>query len=217
MKRDPIDVTELIEALKIPEFEKAIYMKFQGLKSGEHGRLLTAFDEKKKSLKQRLFKSRQEKQGNDGNGIDPDVLYWFELLQYKPGDWRTTALEPVPPPYFDHSEILPPDVIDYIDDAPVQPHDVVKLTGILSDEFNKAYDLDFVRYSENSAMGVIWETTESIKNHLKLKEFSGNETTENLYRLMFYYMKRYPDIRDQLVRELFQVILPFKGIPNPEK
>ncbi len=222
MKRDHIDVIELLEAIKVPQIESSIYMKLESLKTGEHARFIAAYNEKKRKLKKSLFevhgKEPENEQGSSGvNTAMVNTRYWFELLRYKAGSWRPTYLEPEPPPLTDVGEILPEEAVRCIEEAPISTDAVVSVDKIYSSLSDKTLQIKFVRYSQNSAMGVIRETVESFANRSRYWKVTDAENSENLERLIYYYMQRYPEVKKALAGELFHVLLPtIVGRPRDE-
>jgi len=204
---DYIDIIELMEILNVPEIEKYLYYAVQNCKTGEYADKLNIFTGKKKALRQALFESFYP--GNNNSTKESHTpLYWFEVHRYGKGHWEIKELEPTPPPYFEKSEIIPGDIIQLIVAYPVNPDRVERLTNVSSHLCAKNYDLQFTRISRYMVCGTIAENQQAREQRVKNQIFTRSEQLEVAYRVMFYYMEKFPKLRSYLFNEFFSILKP---------
>lgn len=205
--RDYIDIIELMEILNVPEIERHLYYAIQNCKTGEYADKLKIFKEKKKALRQALFESFYPGNNKSSKEIH-SPLYWFEVIRYSKGYWEIKVLEPTPPPYFETSEIIPGDIIQLIVAYPVNPDRVERLTNVSSHLYAKNYDLQFTRLSRYMVCGTINENQQAREQRVKSQIFTWSEQLEVAYKVMFYYMEKFPMLRSYLFNEFFSILKP---------
>lgn len=207
--RETINIDDLIELLAIPQVEEHFRNRFEWLKYDEHSKYIEAYREKKEALRQEIFENRRQEMEMPGIGTSGE-LYWFEMVCFNEAScsWRITKLEPQPLPLYDRSEIIPADVIEYIDESPVDPGELRTLPGVHSAISGRSYDLVFLRFSRNHAFGTIREGSESRQKRQREPVYTGEEKSETEYEILFAYMRRYPEVQKYFFNEFFYVIKP---------
>lgn len=205
--RDYIDIIELMEILNVPEIEKHLYYAIQNCKTGGYTNKLKIFTEKKKALRQALFESYYPGNNKSSKEIN-DPLYWFEVFRYSKGYWGIKVLDPTPPPYFEKSEIIPGDIIQLIAAYPVNPDRVERLPNVSSHLYEKNYDMQFTRFSRYMVCGTISENQQAREQRVKSQIFTWAEQLEMAYKVMFYYMEKFPMLRNYLFSEFFSILKP---------
>lgn len=205
--QDYIDIIELMELLNVPEIAKHLYYAIQNCKTGEYANKIKIFTEKKKALRQALFESFYLENNQSPKEI-PGSLYWFEVIRLSKDYWEIKTLEPTPPPYFEKSEIIPGDIIQLIAAYPFNPDQVERLTNVPSHLYAKNYDLQFTRFSPYMACGTIAENQQAREQRIKSQIFTRGEQLEVAYKVMFYYMEKFPTLRNYLFNEFFSILKP---------
>jgi hypothetical protein len=215
-KNQELELMDIFEALSIPGLNEIIRYKIKELKENPRfAALISAYKEKKRVFKDTVYDSYMRL--SDKPGGDPGIdnigsignrLYWFELVRYRRDNWNVYKLEPSPPPYYDRREILPCDIIDCVKDVPINPENVQTLSDVPSNLYGKSYDLQLIRFSLHYVCGSIRENRMSLEERHKKKRYSVNENLDNAYRVFFYYLHKFPEIRDYFFNELFGKIGP---------
>ncbi|MCI0470970.1 MAG: hypothetical protein L0Y73_04870 [Candidatus Aminicenantes bacterium] len=206
-RRDTVDIHELIDLLHIPVIEKRLYLKIEELKSSEYENKIELYKQKVENYKNILF---ENKPLEDTSAIEKrGQTYWFELTRFKECKWQVTRLEPELPPYLDILEIIPPDIIKLIDLSLTNPDKIESRRNILSTTFHIAYDLEFVRCSDNHALGTICSTCELAQSpgiKLHEKTYIESECSDFELKSFFSYMQKIPTIRTYFLNEFFSKI-----------
>lgn len=206
---ETINIDDLIELLAIPQVEEHFRNRFEWLKYDEHSKYIRAYREKKEALRQEIFENRRREMEMPGIGAGGE-LYWFEMVCFNEAScsWRVTKLDPQPLPLCDRSEIIPADVIEYIDESPVDPGELRTLPGVYSAIYGRSYDLVFLRFSRNHAFGTIRESSESRQKRHQERVYTGEEKMDTDYEIFFAYMRRYPEVQEYLFNVFFNIIKP---------
>lgn len=209
--RNTIDITELIEILAIPEIEDLIWNRLESLKTDEPAKLIRRYREKKRALKQEIFENKRKEAAESGKELQDD-LRWFEMVLFNAEShlWKITEIEPLPLRFYDKMEVIPSEVINAVEESPVDPGMVRSLTNLRSDLAGMSFDVTFVRCSRNNAFGTIRENPGSREKRHQAQDYSFNENLDMAYEVFFTYMKRYPDIRDYFFNEFFNIIKPMR-------
>lgn len=215
-KNEEMELMDIFEALSVPELNEIICYKVNELKENPRfAALISAYKERKKVFRDTVYDSYRRLR--DKPGVDTGIdnissigkrLYWFELVRYRRDNWDVFNLEPSPPPYYDCHEILPCDIIDCVKDAPINPESVQTRADVPSNLYGKSYDLQFIRFSLHYICGSVRENRISLEERHKKQRFSVNENLDTAYRVFFYYLHKFPEIRDYFFNELFGKIGP---------
>lgn len=200
-----IDLIELMELLNIPAIERHLYSAIENCKTREYFNQLERFREKKKILREVLYASFSRENEKEQKEFD-NILYWFEMMRYRKGYWKLKALEPSPPPYFEKSEIIPEDITQIIESFPVNPDKVERLLDVGSHFYGKTYDLRFTIFSPYMVCGTISENQHSKVQRFKSRVFSWNEQLDEAYKVLFYYMEKFPQLRNCLLNKFFDIL-----------
>lgn len=202
-KRETIDIHELIELLHVPVVEHRLHLKVEELKSSEYENKIILYKQRVATYKRILFESKVKTSNENEKSTQP---YWFELTKYRDDEWKVTRMEPDPPPFCDILEIIPDDIIKLVDCSLTNPDKVESMRNIPSSIFQKHYDLEFVRCSDNHAVGTICETPVCAEKRYQDKAYIENEKLDFALRLFFSYMQKFPLIRDYFLNEFFSKI-----------
>ena len=60
-------------------------------------------------------------------------------------------------------------------------------------------------------MGVIIGSDEALDNRIETHVLAGSEKVDREFQQIFYYMKRFPAVKEHLLKELALVIKPMVG------
>lgn len=202
-----VDIIEMMELLSVPEIERNLYFAVENYKSGEYAQKLKILRAKKKMLKQALFGSALMETAESSNGM-PNRLYWFELCRFRREQLEINVLEPTPPPYYETSEIIPQDLVQMIESNPVDPDRVESITGVRSRLYGKNYDLQFTLFSRYLACGTVRENQQAREQRFKSRTFTWNEQLDVAYKVLYYYMEKFPALRNYLFKEFFSILKP---------
>lgn len=194
-----INLNDVIALLQVPEISEALFYTIEKYKTGEFARKFQEYRQRQRLFKESAFNIFADTERR---------IYWFELVQVKPGDWVRFNIEPTPPPYYDKSEILPDDIIELIVESEVTPEEMVKCQRMLSAKENIYYDVYYVRFSPYYICGAVEENRRSMTHRHSKEDFSGNERLDSMYKTLFYYMQKYPEIKEHVTREFFGKMMP---------
>jgi hypothetical protein len=175
-----------------------------------------------------LFNSKYEEAEAEGKSLDP-LLYWFELTQYNPHDWRMTNIVPHPSPTTQPYVVLPKDIIEELgENLAIDPDKVITIKGKHSKQVDKKVDLQVVRYSTNFIMGTVRD-----KKVKKKKEERPDESPQPgvyrqpevqhlaadramAFRSFFELVKESPEEMKEVVAEILIKMLPKLKVEFPE-
>jgi hypothetical protein len=209
--RDTIDISELLELLAIPEIEAIIWNKLESIKTDEPAKLIRSYKEQKKTLRQEIIESKREEVQEADIELSPDI-FWFEMFLFNPKShsWNVVEMEPLSMTAYNKMEIIPTEVIKAIDESPVGPGIIRTITEIWSDLAGKSFNITFIRYSRNNAFGTIRENPDTRVKKQQTLDYTLKENQDMAYKIIFSYMKRYPEIRDYFFNEFFDIIKPMQ-------
>jgi hypothetical protein len=212
---DRININELMELLNIPDFERIIYHKVEELKY--------AFQEEIS-----LYKNLKDhfKKTDNGNlllyeNLSPQrkLTYRFELHKTDNDEWTPVKIDPNPPhtPIYD---IIPQSIIDHISNFKTDPLRIYKYQSeITESENNHSFQVEFTKLSDEHIVGTIRESDPNEENAPKdnkkketnviyINDSFRKERDEDNYKELFYYMQKYPEIKDYIFAEFFIKLKP---------
>lgn len=197
------NIFELINWVHVPEVDKIFSEVIEEIKSGELKHCLDEFEGKLKKYYDTLFVN-SEKQ-------EYETFHWYELTRYREWDWRMTVLRPYPPPDTPPYEVMPRDIIAKITESLVNPEKTISLQGTCSQSLNKTVDLKFVRVSDNflcGTVGLLEKDNLSGKSKYTKGGITLDGDIDTAYRVFSHYTHKYPQIREQFIREFNETMLP---------
>lgn len=203
-KRETIDINEVIELLHVPLVEHRLHLKIKELKSSEYESKIKLYKQRIETYRRILYANKVPETGNGDEKMKQ--LYWFELTKFREDEWKVTKIEPEPPPFSDFLDIIPDDIIKLIDSSLTNPDSIEKMRDVSSGFSQKHYNLEFVRCSDNHAVGTICETIASMEKRYQDKAYTENERLDFALKLFFSYMQKFPSIRDYFLNEFFSKI-----------
>ena len=149
-------------------------------------------------------------------------VYRFEISRIKDNYWAVTAVDPDPPPDEDLDNIIPPDFVSLVACFNPFKDEIRSHRG----EFNtpggrKEFDIRFSKYSSDNAMGTIRQVNPSEKTepvvcrNMKILNPDASfeiYNDEKNFSDLFFYMKRYPEIKRQILEEFFTLLKPMADL-----
>jgi hypothetical protein len=152
-----VDIFKVIHYGHIPEVAAFLAKKLdrRSKKGGGTIRKIQSFEAACAGTMTKLYVQQYVAEVQQGLTSLPP-LYWFELTQYQPHDWRITHIEPHPPAHTQPYVVLPGDIIEELGkNLVIDPDKVVTHTGMMSRALKKKVDVRVVRYSANFIMGTV--------------------------------------------------------------
>lgn len=154
-------------------------------------------------------------------------IYQFQLDRNQDGQWLPTFYESPLPPHVAASDILPLAIIQYISTfTPNQNKIEVRKRFTLPALNGRIFDLSFTRFTHHQVLGTICEIkkeedeisvepppklissnnmddTTGYENIIDIKESYKNLPEGSNYRLLYYYMEKYPILKKNIFSEFF--------------
>jgi hypothetical protein len=176
-----VNIFKIIDYAHIPEVRDFLSAQLNRQRQKSLKKRVDAYNQEVSDYFQRLFLSKQDSPG----------LYWFELTQYKPFDWRITHMAPHNEPQRQPHEILPRDAIGYLgENMVIDPKKVVHFKKYYSVAMQKRVDIQAVRYSANFILGTVKDHVPPESDEIPLKRLVMDH--ELAFRTFYRYMKDDP-------------------------
>ncbi len=216
----------LPEVLYIPQIERLIYHKIEELgfywkDEVDHYRKIKA--ELKRGVPGNLAIWENEKYNEQGN----KYIYHFELYQEEDGHWITSNLYPEPPEGFEANDILPEEIVTYIGTFNTETGNLESKKGLtIPGREEQVFDFRFVKYYSNHILGVVEfnHIPGPINSAASPKPAEENDKTDPVadlfanfkpsegdldnYKELFYYMQKYPSLKNYFFTEFNVKIKP---------
>jgi hypothetical protein len=212
---------ELNEFLNIPQFERIIFHKVEELKLYLKDEI-DLYRSLKQSFKKTAYGDMEICDDEDSEKPRHQV-YHFELNSTDTDAWVATGIEPSPPPGCSAYDIIPEEIIQYMNTFETAPDRIESRREFMLPALKgKAFDLRFTRYSDHHILGTIksyrvgaaegdeQETMEPIDTgdiyHYEYKPFEDDD--ESNFKEFFYYMQKYPALKAYFFTELHMKMKP---------
>ncbi len=204
--------------LNIPQFQKFMFHKLEELKK--------LFEEEVNFLMETRRKFQKSVYGTMEICTDADQeenfqAFYFEALRLVSGKWWT-KVEPLPPPGYDIHDVIPDDIIQYINSTAT----VTRKTNTI-EKFSRpnlqhiAFDLKFLKYSDEYIFGNITPRRQFIgpmsipmsqpdaEEEGKIYQYNpNNRGDESNFQELQYYMKAFPALKAYIFTELHMRLKP---------
>lgn len=150
-KKELLD--QLDELLNIPQAERVILHKVKELKLFFKEEI-----ERYRHLKEGFIRAAYgQMKFLDGEENQPgEQVYQFELNQDQYGEWVPGNINPPPPPGYDAYDIIPGEIIEYIDPFRINPDKIETHNKIVIESLNgRTFNLSFIKYTDHHVLGTI--------------------------------------------------------------
>jgi hypothetical protein len=207
---------QLNELLNIPQLERIIFHKVEELKLYFKDEI-KRYRDLKEYFKKAAYGDMEilEVHKEMGKKIQ---TYHFELHQPKDGPWIATSIEPSPPSGYEIFDIIPEEIVEYIGSFITPPGKIEKLEKFsLPTLKEKAFDLNFTKYSDWHVLGTIrsckiltdGSTKDEKPDHMtEIYNYNKKDTDKGDYKELFYYMQKYPALKRYFFTELHMKVKP---------
>ncbi|MCP5107959.1 MAG: hypothetical protein GY950_31510 [bacterium] len=199
----------LIMKSRLPEFNKLMMLKLEELKGGLLKDEIAAYMAKKEYY-HKILPLQECMNGSDNGGCSRP--YWFVLSKFFPDDWGMTKIDPWPPAFQPHKEILPESLFPDITGTAVDPGKVLGLSMTVPELLNRRLNVLWVRYSTNCVMGVVREEVEEWRQVLaggpKSLDSTDITSTAAHYHLLFHQMGREPELAKSFITRFMSEVQP---------
>jgi hypothetical protein len=213
-KQEKLD--ELNELLNIPQLERILFHKIEELKLYFKDEI-----ERYQRLKEDFRRSAYgdiHVLGDQRGKSKKSQTYYFELNQAKDNRWIASSIEPSPPSGCDIYDIIPEEIVQHIGSStPGLGKIEIQREFSLPMLKGKAFDLRFLKYSDQYALGTLRGykvpaengAEEEKTNHMtEIYNYDKKETDQGNYKELFYYMQKYPALRRYFFTELHMKMKP---------
>lgn len=213
-----MDRTQIIELfLELMNFPKVMELMELELRRLELtlGEQLSDYRRLRESFKKAVFRQLLVHEG----GSPPDEpMYWFEISRTGKDRWEVTDIEPPLPEGVDMGYVVPAGFIDMVAGFETSEEEIREHQGEFDTPSGRQeFQVRFAKYTDDNAMGTIREvdSTDSTEpaSARKLEvihtgtDYSQSDDEKNFGQL-FYYMKKYPDLKKYILDEFFTVLKP---------
>jgi hypothetical protein len=202
-------IDELTELLNIPQFERIIYHKIEELKTYFRDEI-SLYTNLKKDFQKAAYGNMQIFENEEHIRSQ---TYRFELDRNEDNLWIPTEIEPPPPSMSEISNIIPPEIIEYITNFKSNPTKIETINNFtLPTLRGKMYNLRFAKYSDHHALGTITEIrTKKETQHqgaeadnlVDINDYYKEDTVELNYKELMYYMEKFPAFKEHVFSEFF--------------
>jgi hypothetical protein len=152
--KEGVDLYYLIELSQTPEISDMLFCKIEELRTGRLKEDVEAYEAKKQHYYKTLF---LDKYNNSAAANGGPPLYWFVATQFARDDWALSTIQPEPPAYETHHQVLPRELLRSYFHCNIDTDRVYSYLVINPRMIWNIVNITFVRHSYNCVMGTVQE------------------------------------------------------------